>query len=467
VSRAGVTVVIAAGRGGVAPVPTSRPGELILVREGGADEPDSRFDRVVDVFPAGVGYAWNRGLALATAPTVAFLDAAAGSDGPVLFPRQSLLRAGGFDLSLGPLPGPAVELDALLRLERDGIVVDRDAGLAVRGAGAGPAALGRVARRHRRPGLALRSPRIALAALRRPQAVAPLGVLEHAPGALRSELAGLTLEPLPLRRKAKTQFLYRAGEDALLHVYLEPAQLLRRSLAEREAIRTRSGAGGIPRVLASAEGLDSVWVLEELLTGEAPEARRVEAWLPRAAEWAVALAQPPGPPLRESERWAEHRAELVAAAPEELREHVGEAARLVDELASTHMHGDLQPANVLLSGETVGAVDWEGAWLHGIPGLDLVFLTLLAGEGRPEAAVVREIAAGRRLRSELERVGVGPAVVTAALLVHLASWSGSEGRRLTRLGAPPGEPVFGPLLEAVGPELTGQASSSGWRTTAG
>jgi hypothetical protein len=474
-----LSVVVCAG-------PLERPGpelvarrgggvEAILVAEGGGAQPDEAFDRVLDVYPAGAGYARNRGLALASAPNVAFVDVVGPRSGWV-FPREALVAAGGFDLSLGPLLGSAFDADAVLRLARAGTAVRVDERLAARsaaGAFAAGAGLGRLARRHRTLAVArtLRGvPALAgfvAGALRRPSRDAPALDLGLVPDALRPHLGARPLEPLALRHKAKTQHLYRLGEDAILHVHLDPTPRLLRSLAEREAIRMRSSAGGIPRVLASAEGLDSLWVLEDLLPGRAPDARDVETWFPRVSDWAVAVAHPTGPPLRESDRWTEHRAELGGAAREDLREPVERAARVLEALPSVPMHGDLQRANLLLSADGVGAVDWEGAWLHGIPGLDLVFLALLAGDAPPDPEIVREIAAGRRLRPELERVGVGPDLVVEALLVYLASWSASERGRLARLGAPPREPVFGPLFEEVGPALAGQASSAGRRTTAG
>lgn len=48
--------------------------EIVVVWQGASPPPELGADRVVDVFPVGLAHARNRGLALATAPIVAFVD---------------------------------------------------------------------------------------------------------------------------------------------------------------------------------------------------------------------------------------------------------------------------------------------------------------------------------------------------------------------------------------------------------
>jgi hypothetical protein len=390
------------------------------------------------------------------------------------------VAVGGFDLSLGQIAAAGYDSDAVARLNRSGTAVRTDARLTRRRdpsasrACASGAALGRVARRQRSASSAVRglgAARGSLAAtlaaatgvfvggVRKPSRSVPALSSELMPPAIGAELRSRELAPLSLRRKAKTQFMYRAGDDALLHVYLDPTARHRQSLEDREAIRKRSAVAGIPRVLAAAEGLDSLWVLEELMPGHTPDPSEVNRWFPAVADWALAVGRPTGRLLRESERWAADRAQLVAEAPPHLRRAVEKAAGAIEALPSTPMHGDLQRTNVLLSpGDGVAVVDWEGAWLEGIPGLDLVFLALFAAGDGPDVGIAKALAAGEDapwggLRASLARLGVVERLVPSALLVLMATWSLAEGSRRTRLGAVPGEALFRPLLEQLGPSL--------------
>jgi hypothetical protein len=143
---------------------------------------------------------------------------------------------------------------------------------------------------------------------------------------------------------------------------------------------------------------------------------------------------------------------VLAFVPPANRERVERALEAVSGLPTVHMHGDLQPRNLLLADDAVGAVDWEGAWLEGLPGLDLVFLALFAAGGGPDAGVLERLARGedvpgRGLVPRLGRLGVEPELLPDLVVALLALWALSEHRRLTRLGAPPRPPVFLPLLQ--------------------
>ena len=178
-------------------------------------------------------------------------------------------------------------------------------------------------------------------------------------------------------------------------------------------------------------------MLEDLAPG-----RPGEAELPQLLDWAVELAGPPGPPLERSAEWAEHAKLLRGQVPDE-------ALATVAGLPSRHMHGDLQPKNVLASGGRLTAIDWEGAWREGIPGLDVVYLALFAHGLDP--AVLAD--PPEPVRAALARVGVGDDALPAALYVMLGTWATAEDRRRVRLGSQPGEPFFRPLLAKLGPGL--------------
>lgn len=473
--------------------------ELILVRPTSDAGADASADSAVEAFPIGAAYERNRGLELATAPAVAFLgpDARPGSDwlaaaldaaereavtvGPsvgAVFPREALVDVGGFDLSVEGAVG--AEWDAILRVSRRGVAQHRDSRLVIESghrAFSGARSLARVARRHRSLSVARRALALGLPAtaglvaggLTRAASTAPLAALELMPEPIRSALGSRGVRPLPLRRKAKTKLMYAVGEDALLHVYLNPSAQLRAALENRDLIRRRAGVDGIPAVIAVADGFDSCWSLEQRLPGVTPTGVPNE-WFDRVAGWAVEMAGPVGPLLGEIPAWQEHREDLVTAAPDSLRAAIADSAHKLGSFPSVHMHGDFQRANILVAPEGVGAVDWEGVWLHGIPGLDVIFLAVTArGTGDLDArAVIDPVMNGEsawaRLKPVLERLGIGSDLVAPVMLVGLASWSAAEQRRLRRLGSPPGAPVFRRLLEDIGPLVAGQASTSARRT---
>ncbi len=240
--------------------------------------------------------------------------------------------------------------------------------------------------------------------------------------------------PLPASPPPKTHLMYATGED-ILHLYVNPSARLRRSLDERERIRARTGLAGIPTLYAAVYQEDAVWVLEERAHGITPSPAGVSAWFPIVADFAVRMAGPPGPPLGESSQWQG----LVEELPQALPDHDGLRASLrsVSALPARHMHGDFQPKNLLLAGGDVAVIDWEGVWLHGLPGLDLVFLSLLAQSDIPELSIISNLLDGRdpafgRLSAYLAQVGVSEEMLPSALLTMSAIWSLGEERRLRR-----------------------------------
>jgi hypothetical protein len=280
-------------------------------------------------------------------------------------------------------------------------------------------------------------------------------VLACAPREIAMLLAGADVEPFASSHPAKSHLLYRVGRERVLHVYANPLPRLRPSLEIREVIRRRAGAG-IPALYAIGNGADSIWVLEALVRGEQPKPEHAAAWFPRVAEWAVALAHGERRPLAESDDWSRERDEVLGVVGERFRDPMSAALRAVEELPGAPMHGDFQRHNLRLEGDVVGVVDWEGAWLAGPPGLDLVFCSLLAAGDDPDTDLVTRLASGedhatRPLRPYLERLGVPGTSVPALLLVLLGVWTLGEDRRRARLGGRPAPPLFRKLLESTAP----------------
>lgn len=437
--------------------------EIVAVGHGG--QPQCTADRTVEALPLGSAYVRNRGLALTDAPLVAFVDGglvvddewaaallteltggASAVAGPVstasrrwprlrgsrtllspvwwtgtanaAFSREQLAALGGFshDRARGG------DAEIFLRLLRTGRALGWSPRLAARGVG---------------------GDRVAPAS--------PKALLARLPADLRRVLP---VEPTPLSRShpAKMRFSYAVGPDLILHLHGNPSSRLERAVREREAIRRNASVGGIPRLVATATAADAAWLLEERLPGLPPPSGPADAWFDAAAEWAVGMAGDPGRPLSEVPTWREHGRAVVEFAPPAAGEQIGRALDAISSLRTVHMHGDLQPRNLLLDRGAVGAVDWEGAWLEGVPGLDLVFLALFADGAGPDVTVLERLARGddtprRPLLPRLRRLGIEPDVLRDLLVVLLAVWALSEHRRLTRLGAPPQPPVFFPLLQ--------------------
>jgi Phosphotransferase enzyme family len=468
----------------------------------------------IAALPVGQAYVMNRALVAARGRSVTYLSAwetvgdswaaaamnSAGDSrvvvGPgavrrsAVWPREALLANRGFDETLRGAGRAALESDALSRLLGEGLEVAIDDRLVVVTTGASfrqvfsaGADRGRRMRTSRRFGLRAPTPAlgasgrrlvidrvawgagVALGLATRAEAIdsrRASELLREIPPDVREALAGRPVVDRPLRVKAQRKIVFAAGEDAILHLHVHPAVELSRAVEARETIRGRAGVTGIPRVIAAAEGMDSLWVLEERLRGTAPAADPTQ-WYERVAEWIVGMSGPPGPALREGAEWQRHRSLLLGEDTDRGDGLLAAAVAAVERLPSAHTHGDLQPANVvLLADGGIGAVDWEGAWVHGIPGLDVVYLALMCGETVPNAEVVRQVLAdeGRwnGLRPMLARLGVDEAVLRPALAVMLASWAASERRRLMRIGTRRAEPVFRPLYDAFAPELLAEPS---------
>ena len=151
----------------------------------------------------------------------------------------------------------------------------------------------------------------------------------------------------------------------------------------------------------------------------------------------------------------------VEIAPPELRQAVAAALEIVGALPSRRLHGDFQRKNILLAGDgEIGVIDWERAYHDGPPGLDLLFLALMAKSDRPDREVARSLADGgggaawAPLQRYLLESGLEGIDLRRYVLAALAVWAADEGQRLCALGLPrPGRARYLELLLDLGPSL--------------
>lgn len=297
-------------------------------------------------------------------------------------------------------------------------------------------------------------------ALRRDRWVAPDDLLERLPEELRPELLGHRPHGLPVPHRTEPHFLYAVGEHRLLHVYGETEPGQREARRARATLRSRGLPAGIPELRGAIETSTALWLVEDRLPGRAALPDRKPAWWSTVTDLLVALGRLTGPPVRQGRWWPEVREALPQSLAPALREPVAGALELVGDLPSVVSHGDVQPKNIVLDGHLAGLVDWDGALAEGPPGLDLMFLAVMARSGQPEAEPMRalargEDAAGVPVCEALRAVGLEGAGLRAAALVAAAIWAAAEAKRVQRpLGrdSPPA-PVFTRLLDEVAPEL--------------
>jgi hypothetical protein len=280
-----------------------------------------------------------------------------------------------------------------------------------------------------------------------------VSIVELAPQAVRHVIGGARVQALPPSPPPKAHLMYRIGTDLVLHVYADPSSRLRRATAERELIRLDATVGGVPRLHVAIEDRSAIWVVEDAVRGRQPDPRSAPVWSPKVASWLVGFAGPPGPPLASTPFWSAHCDEALASAAADYRTAVARAFTAVANLPTRHVHGDFQRRNIRIDGTAIGAIDWEGAWRHGMPGVDIVFMALLARGDLPDAAVVAALAAGREppfvpLVEPLRHVGISGDLLPSAVLAMLALWNAGEVRRLARGGRAGAPRPYGDLLAA-------------------
>ena len=164
--------------------------------------------------------------------------------------------------------------------------------------------------------------------------------------------------------------------------------------------------------------------------------------------------------MHEGTWWSDEATAAVEITPPELREAVSAALEIVGALPSRRLHGDFQRKNILLAGDgEIGVIDWERAYDDGPPGLDLLFLALMAKSDRPDREVVRSLADGggpawAPLQRYLVESGLEGVDLRRYVLAALAVWAAEEGQRLSALGLPrPGRARYLELLLGLGPSL--------------
>ena len=267
-------------------------------------------------------------------------------------------------------------------------------------------------------------------------------LLRLAPPEVRSLIRDAEIVPLPAPDRPRPHLLYAVGDESILHAYGSPLPGLQRAFEDRAEVP------GVPRTVALAPGRDSLWLLEERLPGRHPSARAAAAWFDRVCDWALTLAGPPGQPLGIVDEAA------LAVAPPDLRPELEDAQRIVAELPSVRMHGDLSRKNVLVDGTRVGAVDWEEFTLEGVPGGDVLFLAVGAEHDRPDADVLLRVARGENPRfgdvvGPLAQLGVPRDARRALVLTVAAQWAADEQRRTSELGATDRARPYLDLLSAL------------------
>jgi GT2 family glycosyltransferase len=418
-----------------------------------------------------------------------------GAGGNMAVRRAVLERVGGFDVLFGPgtLAFCADDTDLVVRLLRAGEQIlwtpdavvyhpskteqerldsrrpygwgmgkvvrrHRDLGNGVRYAGSGVQSFAtgvvhRDRRRRREAAATLRG--FVEGVVRRTPWIAPRSLLEWMPQSLREEVDVAHAAPLPVQYRPNPHLVYVAGER-ILHVYTAPEPELHDALAAREVIRRESSVDGIPAVLACAEGRDSLWVLEERLdTRVNPDSPQTQQL---ALNWAAAMAKPLGRRLHDEDGWHALRISVEAASPAPYRAGVAASCERLEELPAAHAHGDFQWKNVFVEDGRVSVLDWEWARARDLPGADLLFFAVTAGESDDSDAVLTLARGGEPLQVPilplLAELGLADEQLRRdLLLVQLVRWAAAERRRRAQWGVRPSRPRYGELLARCAPAI--------------
>jgi hypothetical protein len=219
---------------------------------------------------------------------------------------------------------------------------------------------------------------------------------------------------------------------------------------------------GVPAQVAAADGGGALWLLEERLRGRHIEPQAVGAWWDAAVAWVTTLAAAPSRPLRETTWWEATLRDGPAAVADRWRGTVRAALEQAGDLRAVPLHGDVQPKNLLLLEDGgIGAVDWETALPEALPGLDLLFLALMADGEPPRAEVLVALASGNepspgRLLDALAQVGVSRELLPAVVVAATARWAADEALRARTLGVAPQPPRYARLMDIVGPTVAAE-----------
>lgn len=245
---------------------------------------------------------------------------------------------------------------------------------------------------------------------------------------------------------------------------------LERAVLARVAAEVPALAGRVPTVVARRTLGGEAVLLETALDGPPLEPGAVRRDVAAATRRGVELVGllPVTGSTRTEAGWFERllagplqrfasAAPLGAASTELVRRTLQLLAPLREAALPLHLvHGDLSYHNLVLTADgALGALDWERAEWHGLPGQDLVFLLQYLGESRrgvfdrpSQRRVLEEdfLAAdgsGRRLVVDhLGRLGIPPRLFEALLV---ACWARAGASLLDRLaeGSPgPGSGAY-------------------------
>lgn len=284
-------------------------------------------------------------------------------------------------------------------------------------------------------------------------------LLRRAPVRLAEQIEGLPIYCLEPSPQPKFHHIYAIGDQRMLHVYgstMHPQ--LSRSVSDRWQLQSKLAIAGLPQLFFAEDDGELFWVLEQRLHGSNGCVADDEAWFAEAIDWLCRLAQLKGPPLRSTPFWVSHQREALECCGPESRSGLQAAWECIGGIESTPLHGDVQPKNIVFGPHGIGLIDWEGMWLYGLPGLDILFLATMSGNEVP-AATVPDLLAGRPsareslLKSALARCGYEPSRINAAMLVTLSIWTLGEAKRLQRDPETRRPSPFGDLLRQAAREF--------------
>jgi hypothetical protein len=264
--------------------------------------------------------------------------------------------------------------------------------------------------------------------------------------------------------------MYAIGDQLMLHVYRPAVHgQIARSVSDRRQLQSAAAIPGVPQLLFAQDDGELLWLLEERIHGSSGRPGEADSWLPEAVDWLCRLAEHKGPPLRSTAFWDSHRMDTLEACPAELRGKLDAAWDRVGDVLATPLHGDVQPKNLMIGPHGIGLIDWEGMWLHGLPGHDILLLATMSGNDVPTSVVPdlltgRANARGGLLRSALERCGYQADTFGAALLVTMSLWTLGETRRLRRDPATHRPTPFSDLLRRAMKDLPASTAKTAERS---
>jgi GT2 family glycosyltransferase len=296
---------------------------------------------------------------------------------------------------------------------------------------------------------------------RRLEWISPDLATARPPAAIVAALQGRDAKPLPVSLGTRPHYIWDCG-NAFLHAYIGPSPAQLAAPGARRRILAASGVDEIPPIFEHAEERDALWVLEGKAHGE-PLAGPASDWWSEAAAFVVSYSRLEGPPLGESAEWRED-ADFVEAAPPQLRAQLEEALERLAALPTGPCQGDLQPKNLVRTGDGIAVIDWEWCSEESVRGLDLIFLAVTHAGVEPDREVVEALLRGENppfgdVLGSLAELGLQGQALADTLLVLIIKWAAHEQRSIAAFGAAPRRPLYGELLEQLTPVLAAASPS--------